>query len=241
VSAALRTSSGPAAAALLDLDGTLLDTAPDLTRVLNLLRAEEQLPPLPLSAVRPQVSLGSSAIVRVGFPNADMDRFEQLRVRFLDLYRSHLVVETRMFPGFDVVLAELEAHEIPWGIVTNKPGWLTEPLLALLGLRTRAGCVISGDTLPVRKPDPLPLITAARELGRAPERCLYLGDALRDAHAAHAAGMTAVGARFGYIGPHDDTSEWPMDGWIDAPLELLAWVGINAEHAGADFILPANR
>jgi 2-phosphoglycolate phosphatase len=218
----------PAAAALLDLDGTLLDTAPDLTGVLNLLRAEEQQPPLSLSAVRPQVSLGSSAIVRTGFPDAEGDRFEHLRVRFLDLYRSHLVVETRMFPGFDVVLAELEAQGIPWGIVTNKPGWLTEPLLTLLGLRARASCVISGDSLPVKKPDPLPLITAARQIGVAPERCLYLGDALRDAHAARAAGMIAVGARFGYIAPHDDTSDWPMDGWIDAPLELLAWFGLNA-------------
>jgi phosphoglycolate phosphatase len=218
----------PAAAALLDLDGTLLDTAPDLTRVLNLLRAEEQQPPLPLSAVRPHVSHGSSAIVRTGFPDAEVARFEQLRARFLDLYRSQLVVETRMFPGFDVVLAELEARRIPWGIVTNKPGWLTEPLLTTLGLRARASCVISGDSLPARKPDPLPLITAAQELELAPARCLYLGDALRDAHAAQAAGMIAVGARFGYIGPNEDISSWPMDGWIDTPLGLLAWFGLDA-------------
>src|SRR6185312_2852042 len=119
------------------------------------------------------------------------------------LYRERLVVETRLFPGFDTVLSELETHRIPWGIVTNKPGWATEPLLALLGLRGRAGCVISGDSLPVKKPDPLPLITGARALGVNPERCLYLGDALRDAQAARAAGMIAVGVRFGYFGPND--------------------------------------
>jgi N-acetyl-D-muramate 6-phosphate phosphatase len=221
------TPAVPAAAVLFDLDGTLLDTAPDLTRVLNQLRAEERLPPLPLSAVRPRVSHGASAIVRTGFPEADGERFERLRVRLLERYRSELVVDTRLFAGFDVVLAQLDAHGIPWGIVTNKPGWLTEPLLVLVGLRTRARSVISGDTLPVRKPDPLPLLTAARELGIAPARCLYLGDALRDAHAAHGAGMIAVGARFGYIDPHEDLSNWPMDGWIDAPLELLPWVGLT--------------
>ena len=218
----------PVEAALFDLDGTLLDTAPDFTRVLNRLRAEARLPPLPLSAVRPHVSHGSNAIVRLGFPDIDVAGFEQMRARFLDFYRAELVVDTRLFPGFDTVLDVLDARRIPWGIVTNKPGWLTEPLLEQLALRARARSVVSGDTLPVRKPDPLPLLTAARELGIEPTRCLYLGDALRDAHAAHGAGMLALGARFGYIGEHDDPSSWPMDGWIDTPLELLAWLGLSA-------------
>ena len=218
----------PAAAALFDLDGTLLDTAPDFTRVLNRLRAELRLPPLPHTEVRPHVSHGASAMVRLSFPEADTARFGQLRARFLDLYRAELVVDTRLFPGFEIVLDVLDARRIPWGIVTNKPGWLTEPLLELLGLRTRARSVIAGDTLPVKKPDPLPLLTAARELGIEPTRCLYLGDALRDATAAHSAGMLAVGARFGYIGEHDDPNSWPMDGWIDAPLELLSWLGLSA-------------
>ena len=217
----------PLAAVLLDLDGTLLDTAPDLARVLNILRAQEQLPPLELAAVRPHVSHGSNAVVRVGFPDAETARFEALRVRFLDLYREHLAVETRLFPGFEEVLTTLAAHRIPWGVITNKPAWLTEPLLQQLGLFERAACVLSGDSLPLRKPDPLPLLTAAQRIGIQPARCLYLGDALRDVQAARAANMVALGARFGYIGAHDDVADWPVTAWIEQPLELLGWVGLR--------------
>lgn len=216
----------PLAAALLDLDGTLLDSAPDMTRALNALRRQEQLPPLTLAAVRMHVSHGSSAMVRAGFPDAAPAAFEALCARFLDLYRQALVLDSRLFPGFDAVLDALDAYHIPWGIVTNKPGWLTEPLLAALQLQARTGCVLSGDSLPVRKPDPLPLLTAAQQLGVPPARCLYLGDALRDAQAARAAGMVALGARYGYIGAHDDVEDWPVSGWIDEPLELLAWLGL---------------
>jgi phosphoglycolate phosphatase len=229
----------PLAAVLLDLDGTLLDTAPDLAHALNTLRAQQQLPPIAFERIRPHVSEGATVVVRVGFPDADAASFEALRARFLDLYRAQLVLETRLFPGFDTVLAQLEAHRIPWGVITNKPRWLTEPLLQQLGLLQRAGCVLSGDSLPVRKPDPLPLLTAARQLGIEPARCLYLGDALRDAQAARAANMVALGARFGYIGAHEDVRDWPVTAWIDEPLELLAWVGLRrpasllAPHAGA--------
>jgi 2-phosphoglycolate phosphatase len=217
----------PLAAVLLDLDGTLLDTAPDLARALNLLRAQEQLAPLELAAIRPHVSHGSNAVVRVGFPDAETARFEALRVRFLDLYREHLAVDTCLFPGFEQVLATLAAHRIPWGVITNKPAWLTEPLLQQLGLFERAACVLSGDSLPLRKPDPLPLLTAAQRIGIEAVRCLYLGDALRDVQAARAANMVALGARFGYIGAHDDVADWPVTAWIEQPLELLGWVGLR--------------
>jgi N-acetyl-D-muramate 6-phosphate phosphatase len=216
----------PLAAVLLDLDGTLLDTAPDLAHALNALLAEQRAAPLAFERIRPQVSNGASAVVRLGFPDAGTQQFETLRARFLDLYRAHLVVETKMFPGFDEVLSQLEAHRIPWGVITNKPRWLTEPLLQQLGLYQRAGCVLSGDSLPVRKPDPLPLLTAARALAVEPARCLYLGDALRDVQAARAANMVALGASFGYIGAHDDVADWPVTAWIDQPLDLLAWVGL---------------
>jgi 2-phosphoglycolate phosphatase len=229
----------PLAAVLLDLDGTLLDTAPDLARALNALRSQQQLPPVAFERVRPQVSEGATAVLRVGFPDVDAAQFEALRARFLDFYRAQLVVETRLFPGFDTVLSQLEAHGIPWGIVTNKPRWLTEPLLQQMGLFERAGCVLSGDSLPLRKPDPLPLLTAARELSIEPARCLYLGDALRDAQAARAANMVALGASFGYIAAHEDVTQWPVNAWIDEPLELLGWVGLRppasllVPHAGA--------
>jgi phosphoglycolate phosphatase len=216
----------PLAAVLLDLDGTLLDTAPDLARALNTLRGEQQLPPLAFERIRPQVSNGANAVVRVGFADADPERFAALRARFLELYRAGLAVDTRLFPGFDDVLCQLEAHRIPWGVVTNKPRWLTEPLLQQLGLFERAGCVLSGDSLPVRKPDPLPLLTAARQLKVEPARCLYLGDALRDIQAARAANMVALGASFGYIGTHEEVQAWPVTAWIDQPFELLAWVGL---------------
>lgn len=221
------TAPTPLAAVLLDLDGTLLDTAPDLALALNKLRAEQQLPALAFHSIRPQVSNGATAVVRLGFPDADAAAFEALRARFLQLYRAHLVVETRLFPGFDEVLSQLEAHRVPWGVITNKPRWLTEPLLQQLGLFDRAGCVLSGDSLPVRKPDPLPLLTAAQQLGVEPVRCLYLGDALRDVQAARAANMVALGASFGYIGAHDDVKDWPVSAWIEQPRELLAWVGLE--------------
>jgi phosphoglycolate phosphatase len=209
---------------LLDLDGTLLDTAPDMARALNALRAEHALSALALAAVRPHVSHGSNAVVRAGFPDVRADEFDVLRARFLQLYRDALAVDTRLFEGFDQVLTQLEARGVPWGIVTNKPGWLTEPLMQALGLAARAGCMISGDTLPVRKPDPLPLLTGAGELGCLPAETLYLGDALRDAQAARAAQMLSLGARYGYIGESEDLSSWPVDAWIESPLQLLEWV-----------------
>jgi N-acetyl-D-muramate 6-phosphate phosphatase len=228
----------PLAAVLLDLDGTLLDTAPDMARIVNLLRAQERLAPLPYESVRPLVSHGSAAVLRAAFPGSEGVRIAALQSRFLELYRTQLAVETRLFPGFEQVLDALEAHAIPWGVITNKPAWLTEPLLQQLSLYDRAACVLSGDSLPVCKPDPLPLLTAARRIAVEPERCLYLGDALRDVQAARAANMVALAARYGYIGRDEDTTSWPVTAWIDSPLQLLEWVGIaRAEQplpAGAD-------
>ncbi|HEY6451494.1 MAG TPA: HAD-IA family hydrolase [Steroidobacteraceae bacterium] len=217
----------PLAAVLLDLDGTLLDTAPDMARVVNTLRGEARLAPLPYPDIRRWVSHGSAAVLRAAFPGIEGIPFAALQSRFLELYRENLVIETRLFPGFEQVLAALETHGVPWGVITNKPGWLTEPLLRQLALYERAGCVLSGDSLPACKPDPLPLLTAARRLALAPERCLYLGDALRDVQAARAANMTALAARYGYVGPQEETADWPVTAWIDSPLDLLAWVGLD--------------
>jgi N-acetyl-D-muramate 6-phosphate phosphatase len=217
----------PLAAVLLDLDGTLLDTAPDMVRAANLLRAQEGLSPLPFAQLRAQVSHGSAALLRAAFAELDSARLPGLQSRFLELYRAHLAVETRLFAGFDEVLARLEAHAIPWGVITNKPAWLTEPLLRALGLYARCGCVLSGDSLPVAKPHPLPLLTAAERIAVAPERCLYAGDALRDMQAARSANMVGLAARYGYIGPHEDVASWPATAWIDSPFDLLAWVGLE--------------
>ena len=216
---------------LLDLDGTLLDTAPDMARAINALRAEHALPALPVGVVRPHVSHGSNAVVRAAFADAPPEQFARLRERFLQLYATALAVGTQLFDGFGAVLDTFDARGVRWGIVTNKPGWLTTPLMQAMGLATRAGCIISGDTLPVRKPDPLPLLTGAQQLGCTPAETLYLGDALRDAQAARAAQMLSLGARYGYIGADEDISTWPVDGWIQAPPQLLEWVALPDEGA----------
>lgn len=217
-----------ARAALFDLDGTLLDTARDMAAALNVLLAEEGRAALALEVVRPLVSNGAIALVRIGFPEFSVGsaEFEKLRERFLAHYRSALCVHTQLFPGFETVLATLEAHALPWGIITNKAAWLTVPLLDSLGLSARAACVVSGDTLPERKPHPRPLLHAAELIAVAPGECVYLGDALRDVQAARAAGMVALGARFGYVNAADDPASWPVAGWLDDPHELLSWLAL---------------
>ena len=219
--------SEPLRAALFDLDGTLLDTAPDMAAALNALRTEQHQEPIEFVRIRPQVSNGAAAVVRVGFPDADATQAEQLRIRYLEIYASALADQTRLFRGFDDVLATLEEHGIPWGVVTNKPARLSEPLLAALNLSTRMACLISGDTIAERKPHPAPLRLAAERIGIPAEHCLYLGDALRDVQAAIAAGMLPLGARFGYLDTAEDPERWPVAGWIDRPVELLPWLGLR--------------
>jgi len=211
-------------ALLLDLDGTLLDTAPDMGGALNLLRQESGLDPLPATTIRPVVSHGAVRLVELGFPETSPDERERLRLRFLDLYAANLAGGTRLFPGFDAVLATLESRGIPWGIVTNKPSWLTDPLLAALGLARRAGCCVSGDTVEQRKPHPLPLLHAARLLGMPAARCVYAGDAERDIQAGRAAGMTTLVAAYGYLAADDDPRGWNAHGVVTEPLELLRWI-----------------
>jgi N-acetyl-D-muramate 6-phosphate phosphatase len=223
-----------AAAILFDLDGTLLDTAPDMVGALNRLRAEEGFGALPCSLVREHVSHGAMRLVKVGFPEATGDDFERLRLRFLDLYAQNLADGTCLFPGLDAVLQALETEGVPWGVVTNKPGWLTDPLLARLGLTPRACCVVSGDTVAERKPHPLPLLHAARLTGVAPERCVYVGDAERDIVAGLAAGMQTVVAAYGYLGAADEPSLWKPHGIVERPDELLDWVRLRHLAIGSD-------
>jgi phosphoglycolate phosphatase len=169
--------------------------------------------------------------VALGFPEASGAEFERLRLRFLDLYAGRLAEGTRLFPGFESVLAVLEARNTPWGIVTNKPGWLTGPLLEALDLGRRAACAVSGDTLAERKPHPLPLLHAAGLIGVAAERCVYVGDAERDIQAGRAAGMTTVVAAYGYLSAEDDPSRWQPDGIVGSPDELLSWLDLRPERS----------
>jgi N-acetyl-D-muramate 6-phosphate phosphatase len=213
---------------LFDLDGTLLDTALDLGGALNDLLAEEGCPPLPATTIRPFASHGSGALVQLGFGLDAGARFDALRQRFLELYAARVARETRLFPGGERLLATLEGAGLKWGIVTNKPAFLTDPLLAALGLGMRAACVVSGDTLPQKKPHPAPLLHAAALAGLPPAACVYLGDAERDVQAARAAGMTSLVALFGYLGAEDDPQEWGADGSIDSLDHLREWLGLAA-------------
>jgi N-acetyl-D-muramate 6-phosphate phosphatase len=211
-------------AVLFDLDGTLLDTAPDLIHALNTIRQEQGREPMPYATARTQVSHGSSGLIRLGFPDLDDIAREPLRLRLLDVYRAHLAVDTALFPRCQQVLDGLTARHMSWGIVTNKPAFLTDPLLDALRLQPLSGCVVSGDTLPQRKPHPAPLLLAATQLGLSATNCLYVGDAERDVQAARAAQMPVLVARYGYLGPEDDPDSWQADAYIDSPHEILQWL-----------------
>lgn len=210
-------------AVLFDLDGTLLDTAPDMVAALNALRQEQGMPELPFPQVRPLVSHGAAALVRHGFPHAEAQRFEALRQRFLTLYAQALCVQTHPYSGVPETLDRLDSQGVPWGIVTNKSAALTGPLLETLGLRARAGAIVCGDTLPERKPHPRPLLHAAAQLGIEPGATVYVGDAERDVLAACAAGMRAFVALYGYIPADERPREWPANGWIESSAGLVDW------------------
>jgi phosphoglycolate phosphatase len=216
--------SAPLRVVLFDLDGTLLDTAQDFHESLNQLRAEEQLAPLSFETVRAQVSHGGHALVRLSFGTLDSETHETMRMRLLNIYRQRLAKYTRLFEGGDEMLDALEQRGLAWGIVTNKPGWLTDPLLVEVKLHARVRAVVSGDTLSERKPHPMPLLHAAKTIGVDPGECVFVGDAERDAQAAKAAGMYSLIAGFGYIGDGDRADEWFQHGWLNTPLDLLTWL-----------------
>lgn len=211
---------------LFDLDGTLLDTAPDMAGALNELLRREDRPPLPYDAIRVRVSNGARALVTLGFGDELPDaEYRRLHAAFLDIYAAGLANGTRTFPGMDRVLADIETCGMRWGVVTNKPDWLTRPLLTALGLLRRTACVVSGDTLAERKPHPAPLHHACRLAGTEPARAAYIGDAERDIIAANAAGMPGFAALFGYIGPDDRPRTWGARALLEQPADL--WLHVD--------------
>lgn len=210
---------------LFDLDGTIADTAPDMAYALNEILRESGMAAMPLEELRPHTSHGSLGLIRraFGFGSED-ERFPDLRQRFLDIYSANLAVHTRLFPEIEELLAGLEQRGLRWGIVTNKPAWLTDPLMKLLGLAARAACVVSGDTAARSKPHPDPLHHACELLACEPGECLYVGDAERDIIAGRSAGMATLIAGFGYIHRDERPHEWGADAIVDSPRGVLEWL-----------------
>lgn len=198
-------------AVLFDLDGTLVDTAPDMVAVLQSLQRERGVEPAPYELARSNVSNGAIGLLSIGFPELEIEFGGDLHREYLERYAEMICVESRLFDGLAELLDSLEALNCRWGVVTNKPEQLTLPLLAALDIADRSGCIISGDTLSVRKPDPAPLLLGCDMIGVDPDTAIYVGDALRDIEAGRRAGMATVAAGYGYITEDDDPREWDAD------------------------------
>ena len=210
---------------LFDLDGTLVDSAPDLAGAANDLRADHGLPPLPYATLRPMVGSGARGMVGVAFGAVPGDsRFDPLKDAFLARYAERLLHSTQVFEAMLPVLDMLDRASLPWGIVTNKAMRFTAPLVDGLGLARRAKVVIAGDTTPHAKPHPEPLLEAARRIGVAPQACAYIGDDHRDMVAGRAAGMATLAAAWGYLGQGEPIDAWGADHVLAAPAQLLQWL-----------------
>jgi N-acetyl-D-muramate 6-phosphate phosphatase len=213
------------AAVLFDLDGTLVDSAPDLAGAANALRADHGLAPLPYEQLRPLVGTGARGMVGAAFGLGPEDpRFTELRDAFLAHYEARMLVLTQVFPAMQPVLQQLDQHGLPWGIVTNKAQRFAEPVVAGTGLRPRAATLVCGDTTARAKPHPDPLLEAARRLGLAPQQCVYVGDDHRDIQAGQAAGMATLAAAWGYLGQGEAIEAWGADALLNSPAELLKWL-----------------
>jgi 2-phosphoglycolate phosphatase len=210
---------------LFDLDGTLIDSAPDLAAAANALRAARGLEPMPYERLRPMVGSGARGMVGVAMGRAPGDAgYDALREEFLARYEAGLLQHTQVFATMRPVIDALDAAQLPWGIVTNKIYRYADPVIAGLGLTQRAAVVIAGDSTPHSKPHPAPLLEAARRLGLAPAACVYVGDDLRDVQAGRAAGMATVAAAWGYLGQGEAIEHWGADKCVETPAQLLDWL-----------------
>jgi N-acetyl-D-muramate 6-phosphate phosphatase len=221
------TLNGRIGAVLFDLDGTLIDSAPDLAGAGNELRLARGLSALPIEHFRPMVGSGARGMVRLALDVGPQDEtFAALRDEFLQRYESRMTRDTRVFPAVEPVLQCFGEHGLPWAIVTNKATRFSEPLVRALGLHVHARTLVCGDTTPHSKPHPAPLLEAARRLGVAPDDCAYVGDDLRDVQAGRAAGMLTVAVAWGYLGQGEPIHAWGADHVIDAPHQLLNLFGL---------------
>lgn len=220
-------AADPVHAVLFDLDGTLVDSAPDLAGAANDLRDAHGLPPLPFNALRPMVGSGARGMLDAAFGIAPDDaRFDALRSEFLGLYERRILRETRVFERMEPVLWALEQRGLPWGIVTNKVARFSVPLVEGLGLMSRCAVLISGDTTAHAKPHPAPLLEAARRLGMDARHCVYVGDDRRDVEAGRSAHMRTLAAAWGYLGRGESAHEWSAQSVLEQPEALLIWLGM---------------
>ncbi len=216
-------------AVLFDLDGTFADTAQDLAEALNFVLTKNGQATLPFEAIRPIVSNGGIALIQLGFQiEPEHPSFETYRQQLLEYYQQNIAQFTRPFNGIENVLEYLTNNNIAWGIVTNKPGWLTEPLMAALNLSgalpSQPKCIVSGDTLETRKPDPGTLLHACELMNCSPVDTIYIGDAKRDIEAGQNADMQTLVALFGYIGEDDDPQSWGATDAVEQPLDIIDWI-----------------
>jgi N-acetyl-D-muramate 6-phosphate phosphatase len=213
------------AAVLFDLDGTLVDSAPDLAGTANDMRVQRGLPPLPFAELRPHGGSGARGMLGVALGTGPgQPGYDALRQEFLAHYAGRLLRQTVLFDGTFRMLGTLEALGVPWGIVTNKALYLAEPLTRSLGLWPRAGVLVGGDSTPHTKPHPAPLLEAALRLRVPASACVYVGDDPRDVRAGKAAGMGTLAAAWGYLGPDAPPQAWGADHVIAHPDELLQWL-----------------
>lgn len=215
----------PISAVLFDLDGTLVNSAPDLAFALNSVLQEQGHEPLSLEDIRPVAGHGSRGLLGLGFGiTPEDDRYPPLQQRFLEIYQDNLSRETALFEGMEQVLNTIENANMIWGIITNKPSFLTQPVVDALGLSQRAACIVSGDTATHSKPHPAPMLYACDKINIPPEQCLYIGDAKRDIDAGKSVKMQTVAVRYGYLSKHDIIEDWHADQIIEHPHEILQWI-----------------
>jgi len=209
----------PPRAVLFDLDGTLIDSAPDLIAAVEALCHELGAPAPDPARVREVVSAGGRAMLRRGLPGADETMIDQWLPRFLDIYSANMVRHTHLYDGVAEMLEGFESRGIAWGVVTNKPGWLTRPLLEQMGLHVRCAAIVTGDCLPVRKPDPAPVLRACELAGVEAFATAFVGDDIRDIEAGRAAGTSTVAAAWGYL-DGGDPGTWGADHVVAVPSDL---------------------
>ncbi len=221
---------GPVKAVFFDLDGTLVDTAPDLGFALNQVRQERGLEPLPAAAIRPYASTGTRGLIYVGFGFApEHTEYPAIRDRFLSIYRANVARESRAFPGIPQLIAQLAARGIKWGVVTNKGREFTNRLLSSLDWPAAPAAVACADEVPRGKPDPASLLLACERAGLPPAACIYVGDAARDVEAGRRAGMPVIGVTYGYTEIDSPPESWGADQLVHSPLEILSVVPDHRE------------